>query len=113
MPAAPSSHARWTLENRIWSYAFGDVINSLWLTLTMNGILWAYLRLVAPRTPSVDAMALQPPSSARRTRVSGSKYMGFGAKLAAAECSIPWSIGRMLTYPVSARRPEAYRWWRL
>ena len=30
---------------------------------------------------------------------------GFLEKLAAAECSIPWSTGRMEMYPVPARRP--------
>src|SRR5687767_4239419 len=32
--------------------------------------------------------------------------MGFGAKLAPPECSIPWSTGRIDTWPVPARRPE-------
>ena len=63
----------------------------------MKGIRCAQRRLIDPRTPKVDAKALQPPSTARRTRFSGSKYMGLGAKLAAAECSIPWSTGRMET----------------
>jgi len=63
----------------------------------MNGRWWAYWRLTEPSAPTVDAIALQPPSIASRTRLPGSKYIGFGAKLAAAECSMPWSIGRMLT----------------
>ena len=63
----------------------------------MNGNLCAYLRLIAPSTPNVEANALQPPSTASRTRFSGSKYIGFGAKLAPAECSMPWSTGRIET----------------
>ena len=69
----------------------------MWLSLTMNGILCAYLRDTAPSTPNVEATALQPPSIARRTRFSGSKYIGLGAKLAPAECSMPWSTGRIDT----------------
>ena len=42
-----------------------------------------------PNTPNVEATALQPPSMASLTMFSGSKYIGFGAKLAPAECSIP------------------------
>ena len=67
------SHARWTLPNATWSYAFGYVSSSLWLSFTMNGILCAHLRLTAPRTPNVDANALQPPSTASSTMFSGSK----------------------------------------
>ena len=36
---------------------------------------------------------------------SGSKYAGFGANDAPAECSMPWSTGRIDTYPVPASRP--------
>ena len=36
---------------------------------------------------------------------SGSKYAGFGANEAPAECSMPWSTGRIETYPVPASRP--------
>src|SRR6185312_6199263 len=71
----------------------------------MNGILCAYLRANDPSTPNVDATALQPPSIASFTIFSGSKYCGFGANDAPAECSIPWSTGRIETYPVPARRP--------
>ena len=71
----------------------------------MNGILWAYFRLTAPSTPSVLATALHPPSTASLTMFSGSKYSGLAAKLAPAECSIPWSTGRMETCPVPANRP--------
>src|SRR4051812_36320214 len=92
----------------IWSYLFGYVRNSLWLSFTINGMRWAYVREIAPMIPSVEANALQPPSSASRTRFSGSKYRGFGAKLAPPECSMPWSTGRMLTYPVPPRRPWSY-----
>jgi hypothetical protein len=42
---------------------------------------------------------------ARSTMFAGSKYAGLGANEAAAECSIPWSTGRIETYPVPARRP--------
>ena len=42
-----------------------------------------------PRTPSVEATQLQPPSMASFTIFSGSKYWGLGAKLAPAECSMP------------------------
>ena len=63
----------------------------------MNGILCAYLRAIEPSTPNVDATALQPPSIARRTMFSGSKYAGFGANDAPAECSMPWSTGRIDT----------------
>ena len=79
--------------------------SSLWFIFTMNGILWAYARETAPSTPNVLATALQPPSTASSTMLRGSKYWGLGAKLAAAECSIPWSTGRMDTYPVPASRP--------
>ena len=81
----------------------------MWFSLTINGILCAYFRLTAPSTPSVDATALHPPSIARRTMLAGSKYSGLAAKLAPAECSIPWSTGRMLTCPVPASRP----WFRM
>ena len=57
----------------IWSNLFGYVSSSLWLSFTMKGILWAYSRLSAPSTPKVDATALQPPSTASRQMLSGSK----------------------------------------
>ena len=63
----------------------------------MNGILWAYFRLHMPSTPKVDATALQPPSIASSTIFSASKYAGFGANDAPAECSMPWSTGRIDT----------------
>ena len=66
----------------------------MWLILTMNGMRWAYLRLTAPSTPKVVATALQPPSIASSTMLAGSKYIGFGANDAAAECSMPWSTGQ-------------------
>jgi hypothetical protein len=50
-----------------------------------------------PRVPRVVAMALQSAAMARSHRRAGSKYSGFGEKLAAAECSIPWSTGRIDT----------------
>ena len=50
-----------------------------------------------PSTPKVVATALQPPSMASSTMFLGSKYFGFGAKDAAAECSMPWSTGRIDT----------------
>ena len=37
--------------------------------------------------------------------LSGSKYCGFGANDAPAECSMPWSTGRIERYPVPASRP--------
>ena len=43
------------------------------------------------------ATALQPPSMASLTMFFGSKYCGFGANDAAAECSMPWSTGRIET----------------
>ncbi len=61
----------------------------------MKGILCAYRRATAPRTPSVDATALQSAASASSTMLAGSKYVGAFAKLAAPECSIPWSTGRI------------------
>ncbi len=67
------SYARWTEPNSTWSNVLGSVISWLWFSLTMKGNLCAYLRLTAPRTPTVDATALQPPSIARRTMFSGSK----------------------------------------
>ena len=67
------SHARWTLPNCTWSYSLGYVSSSLWLSFTIRGNLCAHLRLIAPRTPNVEANALQPPSTARRMRFSGSK----------------------------------------
>ena len=72
---------------------------------------WAYLRPTMPSTPIVEATALQPPSMARRTMFSGSKYAGLGAKLAPAECSMPWSTGRIDTYPVPASRPWSTSSW--
>jgi len=45
--------------------------------------------------PRVDAKALHSAASASSARFSGSKYAGFFEKLAAAECSIPWSTGRI------------------
>ena len=67
------SQARLTDVNMTWSNWFGYVSSSLWLSLTMKGILCAYLRLTEPSTPSVEATALQPPSSASLTMFSGSK----------------------------------------
>ena len=55
----------------------------------MKGILCAYLRETDPKTPSVEVIALQPPSIASLTKFSGLKYNGFGAKEAPAECSTP------------------------
>ena len=43
------------------------------------------------------ATALQPPSMASSTIAEGSKKIGLGAKLAPAECSIPWSTGKIET----------------
>ncbi len=63
----------------------------------MNGIRCAYLRAQTPSPPSVEATQLQPPSIASLTMFSGSKYCGAGAKLAPAECSMPWSTGRIDT----------------
>ena len=63
----------------------------------MNGMRWAYARRHAPSTPNVVATALQPPSMASSTMFSGSKYFGLGANDAAAECSMPWSTGRIDT----------------
>src|SRR5258706_7467098 len=71
----------------------------------MKGILCANFRATEPSTPNVEATALQPPSIASFTMFSGSKYWGFGANDAPAECSIPWSTGRIERYPVPARRP--------
>ena len=45
----------------------------------------------------MDATALQPPSIASSTMFFGSKYFGLGANDAAAECSMPWSTGRIDT----------------
>ncbi len=67
------------------------------MIFTMNGILCAHLRETAPSTPNVEATALQPPSTASSTIFSGSKYSGFGANDAPAECSMPWSTGRIET----------------
>jgi hypothetical protein len=39
--------------------------------------------------------------------------MGLGAKLAPPECSMPWSTGRIDTYPVPERRPLFSSHWRL
>ena len=63
----------------------------------MKGIFVAHLRATMPSTPNVEATALQPPSTASSTIFSGSKYSGLGAKLAPAECSMPWSTGRIET----------------
>ena len=43
------------------------------------------------------ATALHPPSTASSTMLSGSKYSGLGANEAPAECSMPWSTGRIDT----------------
>ena len=40
-PAAPRSKASCTQPYMTWSESFGYVSISLWLSLTMNGILWA------------------------------------------------------------------------
>src|SRR5437879_12932461 len=93
--AAPSCLASRTVPNRIWSYLLGYVRSSLWLSLQMNGMRCAYLRATEPSTPKVDATALQPPSIASSTSLPPSKYSGFGAKDAPAECSMPWSIGKI------------------
>ena len=69
----------------------------MWLSFTMNGIRCAYFGATEPSTPNVVATALQPPSMASSTMFSGSKYFGFGANDAAAECSMPWSTGRIDT----------------
>src|SRR3989475_8947606 len=53
----------------------------------MKGILCAYLRATEPRTPNVDATALQPPSMASSTIFSPSKYAGFAEKDAPARRS--------------------------
>ena len=57
----------------IWSYSFGYVSISLWLSFTIIGILCAYLRDTSPSAPKVVATALQPPSTARSTMLLGSK----------------------------------------
>ena len=80
-----------------WSNLFGSVSSSLWFSFTMNGMRCAYRRDTAASTPNVDATALQPPSMASSTMFLGSKYFGFGANDAAAECSMPWSTGRIDT----------------
>ena len=77
----------------------------MWFTLTMNGIRWAYLRATVPSTPSVDATALHPPSIASSTIFAGSKYIRVRRERGAAECSIPWSTGRIDRYPVPPSRP--------
>ena len=56
---------------------------------------WAYLRDMEPSTPRVEATALQPPSMASLTMFSGSMNAGLGPKADAAECSMPWSTGRI------------------
>ena len=96
-PAAPRSLACSTEPNMTWSNLFGNVSSSLWFSFTMNGMRWQYLRDIAPRTPNVLATPLQPPSMASSTMFFGSKYFGFGANDAAAECSMPWSTGRIDT----------------
>jgi hypothetical protein len=87
----PCAHleARRTVPKSVWSKVFGYDRSSLWLILTMNGMRWAQRRATAPRTPKVDATALQPPSMARRQMPSGSNISGWGANDAAAECSMP------------------------
>ncbi len=85
----------------------------MWLIFTMKGILWAYWREQSPSTPKVVATALQPPSMASSTMFFGSKYLGLGANDAAAECSMPWSTGRIDTCPVPASRPWPNRACRL
>ena len=77
----------------------------MWFIFTIKGILCAYFRETEPNTPRVEATALHPPSIANFRIFSGSKYIGFGVNDAAAECSIPWSTGRMDKYPVSASLP--------
>ena len=57
----------------ICSAAYVSFIISLWLSLTINGILWAYFLDTDPKTPRVLATALQPPSIASLTIFSGSK----------------------------------------
>src|SRR5437660_1689385 len=88
----------------------------------MKGMRCAYRRATEPSTPNVDATALQPPSMASFTMFSGSKYSGLGANEAPAECSMPWSTGRIDRYTVSAgllgkllvrQDGDAIRWGRL
>ena len=63
----------------------------------MKGMRWAYLRDIEPSTPIVEATPLQPPSIASSMMCSGSNSGVLGAKEAAAECSMPWSTGRIDT----------------
>ena len=95
MAAQPMLYASSTRAYGTCSYWLGKVRSSLWLILRMNGILWAYFRATDPSTPYVVATALQPPSMASSTMLAGSKYAGFLANDAPAECSMPWSTGRI------------------
>ena len=61
----------------------------------MKGILWAYFLETEPKTPNVEVTPPHPPSIANLIMFSGSKYIGFGAKDAPAECSTPWSTGNI------------------
>src|ERR1041385_3062519 len=102
-PVNPISNACLIFAKRIWSKVFGNDRNSLWLNLRRKGILCAYLRATEPSTRRVVATALDPPSMASLTMMSGSKYMGFGAKDAPSECSMPWSRSEEHTSELQSR----------
>ena len=89
----------------IWSYVFGRCKNALWFSFTMKGMRCTYLRDARPSVPRVVATALHSPARASSRRFSGSKYSGLLEKLAAAECSMPWSTGRIERYPLPPSRP--------
>jgi hypothetical protein len=95
----------WSLTepNMIWSNSPGRSAARC-LIFTMNGILCAYWREQSPSTPKVVATALFR-RRWRARRCSSDRSTGIEANEAAAECSMPWSTGRIDTWPVSASRP--------
>ena len=69
----------------------------MWLSLTMNGILCAYWRGDRAEHAEGGGDRVAAALDGELHDVLGSKYAGLGANEAAAECSMPWSTGRIDT----------------
>ena len=69
----------------------------MWLIFTMNGIRCAYLRDTDAEHAERRGHRVAAALDRELDDVRGSKYFGFGANDAAAECSMPWSTGRIDT----------------
>ena len=92
---APMSHACFTLAKRIWSNLFGIGEQLVVVELQDEGDAVR----VFPRNRAEDAERGGHCVAAALDRepddVLGIEVAGFGAKDAPAECSIPWSTGRI------------------